>query len=64
VTLIVDHRGNNAALECTECHKVFIVSAHIDKTGRVCPHCGEVRAYYNDKDRSAVMHKVRKGEHD
>ena len=64
MTILHDFHGNNAVVECTECHKVFGVSAYIDKAGRLCPRCGKTRAYANPKDKSVAMHKVPKGEVD
>jgi NAD-dependent SIR2 family protein deacetylase len=55
VTLLVDWAGNNAAVKCTECGGVYIVSTHLHKKGRVCPHCGKTRAYATLKDKSVVM---------
>ena len=51
-------------LNAIECHKVFVVSALLNKAGRVCPHCGESRGYIKTSDKSAFMHKVPKGEKD
>ena len=62
--VVHDFHGNNAAVECKECHKVFVVSALLDKNGRLCPHCGESKAYINTKDKSVLMHVVLKGEKD
>lgn len=56
MTIVVDHAGNNYAVECLSCHKVYIVSEYIHKGGRVCPHCGKSRAYANQADKSVVMH--------
>ena len=64
MTLLHDFYGNNAALECIECHKVFVVSALLNKAGRICPHCGKSRGYIKTSDKSAFMHKVPKGETD
>ncbi len=35
-----DWYGNNAAVCCTSCGKVFIVSAVLHRKGRSCPACG------------------------
>ena len=64
MTILHDFYGNNAAVECIECHGVFIVSSLLNKGGRVCPHCKKSRAYITPKDKSAVMHLVPKGEND
>lgn len=34
-----DVHGNNAAITCPVCGKVFIVSAIIDRGKRACPRC-------------------------
>lgn len=40
-----DEYGNNAAVSCPECKKVFIFSRHLNKaSGRNCPHCAGSRA--------------------
>jgi len=38
-----DWWGNNIALTCPACKKVFIVSAHMKGGERVCPKCGKSR---------------------
>jgi hypothetical protein len=35
-----DWYGTNAAVSCTSCGKVFIVSAVLHRKGRACPACG------------------------
>jgi isoaspartyl peptidase/L-asparaginase-like protein (Ntn-hydrolase superfamily) len=35
-----DWYGTNAAVSCTSCGKVFIVSATLHRKGRKCPACG------------------------
>lgn len=35
-----DWYGNNAAICCTSCGKVFLVSAVLHRKGRSCPACG------------------------
>lgn len=40
---VIDHLGNNAAIVCTACDKVYIVSSFYRKP-RVCPHCGKTQA--------------------
>jgi rRNA maturation endonuclease Nob1 len=39
-----DWYGNNAAVQCTACDKVFIVSAVLHRKGRSCPVCGKSTA--------------------
>ena len=34
-----DWVGNNIAVTCPLCKKVFVVSAHLNRTGRKCPKC-------------------------
>lgn len=38
-----DWYGNNIALACPACGKVFIVSAHMKGGERTCPKCGKSR---------------------
>jgi hypothetical protein len=40
-----DWEGNNAAVTCPVCSKVFIVSWMIHKGARQCPLCGKSTAY-------------------
>jgi len=41
---VLDFHGNNAAIRCPSCSRVFVVSKFLDKLGRVCPGCGKTRA--------------------
>jgi len=36
-----DWQGNNMAIACPVCGKVFIISGHLHPTGRECPVCRE-----------------------
>lgn len=40
-----DWEGNNAAVTCGSCGKVFLISGHkkIHSGERTCPHCGKTR---------------------
>jgi Zn finger protein HypA/HybF involved in hydrogenase expression len=38
-----DWEGNNAAFTCPGCKKFYIVSGHMHKEGRACPHCRQSR---------------------
>jgi len=39
-----DWVGNNIAVTCPLCKKVFVVSAHLNRGGRKCPKCGKTTA--------------------
>jgi L-amino acid N-acyltransferase YncA/ribosomal protein S27E len=39
-----DWLGNNIAVTCPLCRKVFVVSAHLNRGGRKCPNCGKSTA--------------------
>ena len=39
-----DWVGNNIAVTCPLCKKVFVVSAHLNRAGRKCPKCGRSTA--------------------
>jgi NAD-dependent SIR2 family protein deacetylase len=39
-----DWYGDNAAVQCTSCGKVFLVSAVLHRKGRSCPACGRCTA--------------------
>ena len=57
-----DWQGNNIALACPECSKVFIVSAYFHDGVRDCPNCGQVRAKVTggrDSGGQASIEKVR-----
>lgn len=36
-----DWEGNNAAITCPPCGKVYVVSAMMHPKGRECPKCGK-----------------------
>lgn len=39
---IIDHYGNNFAVQCEACSGVFIISEMLNrKNGRPCPHCNK-----------------------
>ena len=42
-----DWVGNNLALACRHCGRVFIVSGVIHKNGRKCPECGKCKVFIN-----------------
>lgn len=44
LALTDDWYGNNAAITCFACHKVFLVSQILHRRGRACPQCGVTRA--------------------
>ncbi|MEI9980438.1 MAG: hypothetical protein WDN23_15830 [Edaphobacter sp.] len=42
---VLDEYGNNAAVRCSECDKVFVFSKHLNQaSGRNCPHCNGSKA--------------------
>jgi hypothetical protein len=45
--LTEDFRGNNLALTCPHCGKVFIVSGLLDHDGKKCPNpaCGKSKGF-------------------
>ena len=56
--LILDHVGNNFAVRCVRCEKVFVLSGHLHKRGRVCPHCKGSMAYVGSDKKSILAHLV------
>ena len=50
-----DWSGNNIALNCPVCGKVFIVSGLIDKKGPDCPNCGKSRGFVDQHGESAAV---------
>jgi hypothetical protein len=53
--LLEDWVGNNIALACPVCLKVFIVSGLIHHKGRECPNCGKSKAVVSQDGKSASM---------
>jgi hypothetical protein len=53
--LLEDWRGNNIALACPLCLKVFIVSGMIHRSGRDCPHCGKSKAFVSQDGKTASV---------
>jgi len=54
---VLDIYGNNAAVRCTSCEKVFVFSSLLNKvSGRVCPHCGKSRAMIDDDEVRITAH--------
>lgn len=45
--LCEDWLGNNIAVTCPLCKKVFIASSHLNRGGRKCPKCGRSTAVVN-----------------
>jgi transcription elongation factor Elf1 len=44
-----DVYGNNAAVTCPLCSKVYIVSEYLNRTkGRACPKCGKSTASFDE----------------
>ena len=43
--LLEDWQGNNIALACPACLKVFVVSGLIHRKGRECPNCRKTKAF-------------------
>ena len=56
--ILEDWVGNNIALACPVCLKVFIVSGLIHQKGRECPKCGSSRAFVSQDGKSASMECV------
>jgi ribosomal protein S27E len=51
---VLDEYGNNAAVRCPSCSRVFIVSKWLNRQrGRLCPGCGKSRALFV-RDRVSV----------
>jgi rubrerythrin len=40
-----DWNGNNIALSCPVCGKVYIVSGQHDRNGKECPNCGKSKGF-------------------
>jgi len=53
--LLEDWQGNNIALACPLCLKVFIVSGMIHRNGRECPHCGKSKAFVGQDGKTASV---------
>jgi uncharacterized protein (DUF983 family) len=46
--------GNNAAVSCPECGRIFIVSGFLNKGERKCPNCGKSRAFFDGDDSQVI----------
>ena len=44
---LVDWVGNNIALSCPACGKVYVVSGIANHGNRDCPECGKSRGFVN-----------------
>jgi hypothetical protein len=53
--LLEDWQGNNIALACPVCLKVFIVSGMIHRKGRECPSCGKSKAFVSQDGKTASI---------
>ncbi len=50
-----DWQGNNIAIACVVCLKVFIVSGMIHPKGRECPNCGKSKAFVSQDGKTASV---------
>jgi anaerobic ribonucleoside-triphosphate reductase len=50
-----DWRGNNIALSCPVCGKVYVVSGLADQKGRECPNCGKSRGLVDKHGNDAII---------
>jgi DNA-directed RNA polymerase subunit RPC12/RpoP len=41
-----DWYGNNAAVTCFSCGKVFLTSQILHRKGRTCPECGQCKVMF------------------
>ncbi|MGI4854365.1 MAG: hypothetical protein ACRYF4_10015 [Janthinobacterium lividum] len=41
-----DWYGNNAAVTCYACSKVFLTSQVLNRKGRACPQCGACKVMF------------------
>jgi len=41
-----DWYGNNAAIRCFACGKVFLTSQVLNRKGRACPSCGKCKVVF------------------
>jgi hypothetical protein len=55
LSIFEDWQGNNIALACPVCFKVFIVSGLIHKNGRVCPNCRKAKAFVSQDGSKASV---------
>lgn len=50
-----DWQGNNIAVACPVCLKVFIVSGMIHRKGRECPSCGKSKAFVSQDGKAGSI---------
>jgi hypothetical protein len=55
LSITEDWQGNNVALACPVCFKVFITSGMIHKTGRECPNCGKSKVIVSQDGKAATV---------
>ena len=48
-----DWIGNNAAFRCDACKRVYVVSGHLHKNGRLCPFCEGTIAHVEGRGRES-----------
>jgi len=60
--LLEDWVGNNIALACPVCLKVFIASGLIHHQGCECPNCGKSKAVVSQDECSADLPSWKSGE--
>jgi hypothetical protein len=53
--ILEDWQGNNIALACPVCLKVFLVSGMIHRNGRECPNCGKSKASVSQDGKTASV---------
>lgn len=44
---VIEKYGNNAAVRCRKCSRIFLVSSLVNKNGRICPGCSSVIVRFN-----------------
>jgi hypothetical protein len=51
----LDWHGNNIAVQCPVCDKVYIVSSFPDRNGRRYPHCNKSSCVLEDGGKLATL---------
>ena len=49
-----DWYGNNAAITCPCCQKVFIISSFLNKHPKPCPDCGQSRGFVDGNSKTGT----------
>jgi Zn finger protein HypA/HybF involved in hydrogenase expression len=53
-----DWEGNNIAVTCPACGKVYIVSSMLHRKGRACPNCGRSKGTVSGGEKAGGLASI------